>query len=39
MRGNVTEARYHMNGVEQIVNLRGGLANITNRNVLARILT
>jgi hypothetical protein len=38
MRGNMTEARYHMDGVQQIVNLRGGLGNVNNRNVLARIL-
>jgi hypothetical protein len=38
MRGNITEAQYHMDGVEQIVHLRGGLGNINNRNVVARIL-
>jgi hypothetical protein len=38
MRGNVVEARYHMDGVQQIINLRGGLGNVNNRNVLTRIL-
>jgi len=38
MRGNVFEAQYHMDGVQQMVNLRGELANVNNRHVLARIL-
>ncbi|KAF4626106.1 hypothetical protein G7Y89_g12055 [Cudoniella acicularis] len=38
MRGNVMETLYHMDGVQMIVNLRGGLSSVNDRNVLTRIL-
>ncbi|KAH8684511.1 hypothetical protein BGZ60DRAFT_397709 [Tricladium varicosporioides] len=38
MRGNVAETLHHMDGIEQVVKLRGGLSSINDRNVLTRIL-